>query len=89
MYYVYVLECADDSSWYIGYTKDLRTRLKDHQNKRGRRTTAMKNNLNLIYYEAYIEKLDAMGREKFLKGGSGRTYLKKQLKHYFEKNIQL
>jgi len=36
MYYVYVLECADDSSWYIGYTKDLRTRLKDHQNKRGR-----------------------------------------------------
>lgn len=87
MYYVYVLECKDDNSWYIGYTEDLKTRLKDHQSKRGCRTTAMKNNWNLIYYEAYIEKLDAIGREKFLKGGSGRTYLKKQLNHYFKKDI--
>ena len=79
MYYVYLLEYKDDNSWYIGYTKELRTRLKDHQNKRGCRTTAMKNNWNLIYYKAYIEKLDAIGREKFLKGGSGIIYLKKNL----------
>lgn len=83
-YYVYLLECQDDKSWYIGFTGDLKTRVKDHQNKRGCRTTSMKNNWELIYYESCLEKSDAIGREKFLKGGSGRKYLKKQLRHYFE-----
>ncbi len=82
MFYVYLLECQEDNSWYIGYTKDLKTRLKDHQNKRGCRTTSMKKDWRLVYYEAYVNKADALGREKFLKGGSGRTYLKKQLKNY-------
>jgi len=36
----------------------------------------------LIYAEAYLHKDDAMGREKFLKSGSGRKFLKKQLKNY-------
>jgi len=39
--------------------------------------------MQLIYYEAYTNKKDAKGREKFLKGGSGHMYLKKQLKYYF------
>jgi len=37
----------------------------------------------LIYYEAYVEEADARGREEFLKSGSGRTYLKRQCRHYF------
>lgn len=87
MFYVYLLECQDDKSWYIGYTEDLRTRVNDHQCGQGCRTTSMKKDWKLIYYESYINKTDALGREKFLKGGSGRVYLKKQLKHYFEENI--
>jgi hypothetical protein len=31
----------------------------------------------LIYYEAYLEMQDAEGREKFLKSGTGRDFLKK------------
>ena len=31
MHYVYLLECQDDKSWYIGHTSDLQKRLKDHQ----------------------------------------------------------
>ncbi|MBI4654512.1 MAG: GIY-YIG nuclease family protein [Nitrospirae bacterium] len=42
--------------------------------------------IQLIYYEAYIEKTDAENREIFLKSGSGKRYLKKQMKVYFEKN---
>jgi len=82
MYYVYLLENQNDLSWYIGYTKDLKKRLKEHQNGYGCRTTSLKNNWKLIYYEAYLDKQDATGREKFLKGGSGRKYLNKQLKNY-------
>jgi len=44
----------------------------------------MKNNWQLIYYESYLKKSDTIGREKFLKGGAGRKYLKKQLKNYFK-----
>ena len=83
MYYTYLLECQQDKSWYIGYTSDLRRRIKNHQNGYGCRTTALKKGWKLIYYEAYLNKQDVIGREKFLKSGSGRKYLLKQLKNYF------
>ncbi|MFA5773748.1 MAG: GIY-YIG nuclease family protein [Candidatus Paceibacterota bacterium] len=84
MYYVYVLESNDDSL-YIGYTSDLKRRLSEHNGKRGGKTTKSKDGWKLIYYEAYIEQYDAIGREKFLKGGSGRKYINKQLFHYLKK----
>lgn len=87
MYYVYLLENQDDKSWYIGYTDDLRARLARHNNGTGARTTRIKKHWKLIYYEAYILKSDALGREKFLKSGSGRTYLKKQIRNYLEHQL--
>lgn len=82
MYYVYLLQCSKDKSWYIGYTSDLRKRITEHQGGYGCRTTSMKKDWMLIYYETYLNKMDALGREKYLKSGSGRVYLKKQLKNY-------
>lgn len=87
MFYVYLLECQKDKSWYVGYSEDLKKRIRDHQSGNGCRTTSMKKDWSLIYYESYQNKADALGREKFLKGGSGRAYLKKQLRHYLEENI--
>jgi len=83
MYYTYLLECQNDKSWYIGFSEDLKKRIQEHRNGYGCRTTSLKKDWKLIYYESYLDKKDAIGREKFLKGGSGRIYLKKQLKHYF------
>ncbi len=40
----------------------------------------------LIYYEAYLERGDALGRERYLKSGSGRKFLKVQVRHYLDKN---
>lgn len=82
MYYVYLLQNEHDKTWYIGQTENLRERLNEHNTGKGGRTTKRKKDWKLIYYEAYLEKQDALGREKFLKSGSGRTYLKKQLTHY-------
>lgn len=61
-YYVYVLENQNDKSWYIGYTSNLKRKLKEHLSGSGCRTTSIKNNWKLIYFERYINKLDAMGR---------------------------
>ena len=85
MHYVYLIECQDDGSWYIGYSSDLKRRINDHLSGNGCRTTSMKKNWRLIYYESYLDKNDALGREKFLKGGSGRRFLKKQLVNYLAK----
>lgn len=83
MYWVYILENQNDKSWYIGSTSNLKRRIKEHQTGSGARTTRIKKNWHLIYCEGYLNKRDALGREEFLKSGSGRKFLKKQLTNYF------
>lgn len=88
MYTVYVLENQRDGSWYIGQTDNLKRRLTQHNSGNGGRTTRVRSGpWKLMYAEAYCDKKDALGREKFLKGGSGRKYLHKQLVHYLAKGI--
>ena len=81
MYYVYVIESEKTDRKYIGYSTDLRSRLRKH-NAHGNTSTAHDGPWRIIYYEAYINQDDALGREKFLKSGSGWRFLKKQLHHY-------
>jgi len=84
MYYVYVLYSEKDRHLYIGSTPDLRKRMLKH--KTGRvRSTKNRRPLNLIYYEAYVLRVDALRREKYLKSGGGRKELAKQLDSYFIK----
>lgn len=83
MFYVYVIESEPTDKWYIGYSSDLKTRVKAH-NTSGNQSTRPFAPWKIIYYEAYTSKEDAIGREKFLKSGSGWRYLKKQMKHYLE-----
>lgn len=82
MYYTYLLENQKDKSWYIGYSSNLKKRVSDHISGNGAQTTKHKTDWKLIYYEAYLNKKDAEGRERFLKSGAGRKYIKKQLANY-------
>ncbi len=47
-------------------------------------STKLRLPLVLIYYEAYQNKEDAFQREKYLKTGWGRNYIKRVLKNYFK-----
>jgi len=82
MYYVYILQSIKDRSLYIGYTLDLKNRLTQHNKGHGASTKG-KTPWKLIYYEAYRDRKDATGREKFLKSGSGWRLFKRQLNNYF------
>ncbi len=84
MFYVYVLQSETDAGWYIGFSTDLRRRLKEHQEGQSF-ATSDRGPWRLIYYEAYLEEADALGREKYLKSGGGRRFLKAQLKHHLKK----
>lgn len=88
MYFVYLLENQNDKSWYTGFTSNLRERIQMHRSGKGGQTTSRKKNWKLIYYESYVNENDAIGRETFLKSGSGRKYLKKQLNHYFSEKLE-
>ena len=82
MHFVYVLQRTDRDEKYIGYTTDVARRLIEHNAHHNPSTSHAE--WKLIYYEAYLDKMDALGREKFLKSGSGWHFLKKQLRHYLE-----
>ncbi|MGA2914593.1 MAG: GIY-YIG nuclease family protein [Sedimentisphaerales bacterium] len=79
MYHVYLLKSRKNNSLYIGYTKDIEHRLKEHN--AGLVGYTMKYlPWTLIYYESFISLEDAKKREKSLKC-FGRTYsqLKKRI----------
>jgi len=71
VFYVYVLRSESDSGFYIGFSTNLRARLRQHQDGESL-ATSHRGPWKLIYYEAYTEREDAEGREKFLKSGAGR-----------------
>lgn len=81
MYWVYIME-AEDHSWYIGQTTNLKRRITEHQGGYGSETTNKKLGWKCVYCEGYLHHKDALGRERYLKSGAGRRFLKKQLKHY-------
>ena len=80
MYYAYILKSGKDNHLYIGFTTDLKKRLKFH-NLGFNKSTAKRKPLNLVYYEGYISEKDARTREIFLKTGRGHEVLHKQLKY--------
>lgn len=79
MYYVYVLYSKEQNKFYIGYTEDLRRRMREHNSGKSLSDRRIKN-LNMVYYEACLSKTDAQKREKQLKTGFGRQYLRTRLK---------
>ncbi|MBI3315219.1 MAG: GIY-YIG nuclease family protein [Candidatus Omnitrophica bacterium] len=83
MFFVYVLISKKDQNFYIGFTDNVERRFKEHTDG-SVESTKHRRPLMLIYYEAYLDKRDAQGREKFLKSGSGHKYLNKQLRYFLE-----
>ena len=81
MHYVYVLRSLKDNGFYIGYSANLRKRFSEHVTG-GSFATSHRGPWQLIYYEAYLNQADALGRERYLKSGAGRRFLKVQLRHY-------
>ena len=81
-YYVYILFNKSRNYIYIGYSTDLKTRIKYH-NDGFSIATKHYLPLELIHYEAYKNKKDAKRREEYLKCNRGKTTLKTMLKEYF------
>lgn len=79
MFYVYILKSRKDNNFYIGSTKDLKKRFKEHQDGRVF-STQSRRPLELMYYEAFQTEQNARLREKSLKRrGQARNLLLKRI----------
>jgi putative endonuclease len=74
-----VLQSKKTKELYKGFAINLKQRIIEH-NKGYVTATNKDRPWKLVYCEVYINKLDAMRREQYLKTGWGRNYLKKALK---------
>ena len=83
MHFTYVLLSLKDKNFFTGYSNNLPKRVKEH--KLGR-VFSTKNRLPviLVYYEVCNNKADAIAREKYLKSGMGKRYIKNRLKNYLK-----
>ncbi len=84
MHYTYVLQSLVDNKFYTGYTSDLESRLKMHNNGLVK-STKNRRPLKLIYFEACLTQQDALHREKYLKTTYGKRYIKNRLKNFLNK----
>ena len=86
MYYVYVLRSVKDSSFYIGYTTNLKRRFSEHNDGRSQ-ATKYKRPYCLLFYEAFTNRIDAKHREEYLKSGWEFRNLKTLLKKTLEGEV--
>ena len=66
MNYVYILRCNDDSL-YTGWTNNLEKRIKAHSDGKGAKYTRAIVPVELVYFEVFEDKIEAMKREYAIK----------------------
>ncbi len=92
-YYTYVIEC-EDGSLYIGQTSDLIGRWEQHISGQGANWTKNHKPVKIVHYETFPLREEAIKREKELKTGFGRKWVKRQIEakrnnlFYFDSEIE-
>ena len=81
MHYTYILKSKKTGLLYTGVTSDLRKRFLQHNSGKSPYTKG-KGPFIIIYYEASLNEEDASAREKYLKSGMGKRYIKNRLKRF-------
>jgi len=75
MWYVYALKSLKDNCLYIGISENPEERLKQH-NAGMTKSTKPRRPFKTIHKECCGDRLAARKREKYLKSGVGREFLK-------------
>ena len=81
-YWVFILQNELTGKLYKGHTSELQKRLERHNTHESgsmRYTYKQKGSWRLIYSEEHATRSEAMKREKFLKSGQGREWIKSNI----------
>ena len=85
-HYVYILLCKD-GSYYTGYARNVKRRVKRHKKGQGARYTKMHEPEKIVYVEEFDSRSEAMKREREIKSLSHNK--KQQLADSHEKSRAL
>lgn len=67
MYFVYIIQCSDDT-FYTGITTDLDRRIKEHNSsKLGAKYTKIRRPVKLVYSQQFINRSEALKEEARIK----------------------
>lgn len=66
MNYTYILKCKD-GTYYTGWTNHLEKRIQDHNDGKGAKYTKVRRPVELVYWEKFATKEEAMKREYAIK----------------------
>jgi len=75
MHYVYAIKSLVKNYIYVGITDNPDRRINQHNTGRSK-TTRYYTPFKLILIEKYNNRIDARKREKYLKSGCGKEFLK-------------
>ena len=77
--FVYILRSMKDGRFYVGMTENLEKRLSQHNSGR---TKSTKGYIpwKLFFSEEYSDRISAREREKYLKSGFGKQWIKEKYK---------
>ena len=75
MNYVYILKCSDNTL-YTGWTTSLEKRIKAHISGKGAKYTRVRLPVEIVYFEEFQDKKEAMKREYAIKQLSRQEKLK-------------
>jgi putative endonuclease len=75
MHYVYVLKSLEHWRFYVGMTTNIERRIDEHS-KGYTKSTKGYRPWELFFFEEYKTRIEARGREKYLKSGIGKEYIK-------------
>jgi len=75
MFFVYVLNSLSRKYIYVGMTNDIVRRFRQHQEGK-EKTTAPYRPFEILFTEEYQTRKEAREREKFLKSGCGKEWIK-------------
>ncbi len=82
MFWIYVIRSESSGKLYTGHTSDLACRLRHHNDPENRKGLYTKHNPGpwvLVHQETIDSRRAAMGRERYLKSGQGRLWLRQKL----------
>ena len=84
--YTYIVRCRD-GTFYTGWTTDLERRIKKHNSGTGAKYTCTRRPVELVYFEMFQSKEEAMRREWQIKQLPRKEKLKLALKDIIHHDI--
>ena len=82
-WYVYTLLSLKDNQFYTGFSSNVFNRHDAHNNGKNI-STDKRRPFELIHFEAFLSKADALRRERYFKTTKGKVTLRQMLRDYLK-----